>query len=455
MVEQEGSSLPAVLVLITVLSMCISAVLVFYHAQYRLIRRDAHRLQAQYAAEAGVYVAMDSLQHNPLWEATDLPVRLSEGQRCRVSIAPFGGYLLIRSEARYRRSRAVVRAMVGEVPPPAFDNAIRLWDGTSGLQVAGHTRIKGDMVVGRQGVKTRAFKRRRFTGQVRGAVFRVPDLKPPYFDDRVLQNAIDRAERYLLDPPEALSFPTEERPLARWLPRDNRVHVAAGNWRITPADSAWFAHPATVVADGHLVLEGPLRFRSGTIFIAGKTLRVGPLVAGREGLFYGREGVEVAGTVHVSGQFLSQQHIRVEGGVYLRYPSLLYVSGRAALSAGIMVEDGAIVDGTIIHAQLEPEPQERRGRVVIQPLAQVRGAVFNAHETEMHGTLYGTLLTRAFYFYASPSSYVNWLKDAIVDVEARPVSYALPLRFSEHPELTVMNWEVFIDEPGRHAARAY
>ena len=68
--EESGSGLLATLVMITVVSVLIGAVVALHLAQYRFIRRDAHRLQARYAAEAGVYLAVDSLQRNPFWRPT-------------------------------------------------------------------------------------------------------------------------------------------------------------------------------------------------------------------------------------------------------------------------------------------------------------------------------------------------------------------------------------------------
>ena len=448
--EQEGSGFLMVLVLITVMSILIAAVLALYVAQHRFIRRDAHRLQARYAAEAGVYIAMDSLQQNPSWRAVEAVVDLPEGQTSHVTVEAFGGYVLIRSAAQYRRSRCTARALIGEVPPPSFENALQQWDGESGLHLAGTTAITGNIVVGRRGVKTKTFKRQRFTGRIRGAVFNVPDLQPPYFDSRFLQTAIEEAERYLRGASDPLLSDPKALPLARRLPSENRVYVASGDLRLTPADSLLLQEPMTVMAQGDLIVEGPIPLQPGTMLLAGKTLQIGKRVTGRDGLFFGREGLAITDTTRLSGQFFSRAYIRAAAAAYLAYPSVLYVTGERVVPDGsIVVEDGAVIDGTLIYPPMDPRPEVRRGRVRIQPAAQVRGAIFNAHETEFHGTLYGALLTRHFYFYESPTSYVNWLKDAVVNVEERPANYLLPLGFSPAPRLAVLRWDVFLEEAPR------
>ena len=447
---QEGSGLLIVLVLITVMSILISAVLMLYVAQYRFIRRDAHRLQARYAAEAGVYIAMDSVQQNPSWRVREIILELPQDQASRVTLEAFGGYVLIRSTAHYRGSRATVRALVGEAPPPSFENAVQQWDGESGLHLAGTTAITGNMVVGRRGVKTKTYKGRRFTGRIRGAVFKVPDLAPPYFDNRFLEAAVEEAERYLgrtadLSSPGAVGLP-----LARRLPSENPVYAALGDLRLTVADSLLFREPLTAVAQGNLIVEGPVHLQPGTMLLAGGRLQIRKGVTGRDGLFFSREGLEISATTRLSGQFFSRAYIRATSGTYLEYPSLFYVTGERVMpGGGIVAEDGATIDGTIIHPLMDPEPAVRRGRVRIQAAARVRGAIFNAHETEFHGTLYGSLLTRQFYFYDSPTSYVDWLKDAVINIEERPTNYLLPQGFSPAPHLVVLRWDVLIEQVPR------
>ena len=434
--------------MITIVTTLISAIIALYLAQYRFIRRDAHRLQARYTAEAGVYVTMDSLRLNPHWRPRDTVIDLPEGQTSRVAVEAFGGYLYIRSTASYRRSRGTVRALVGEVPPTDFHNAVYLWDTESSMHVAGTTRITGDIVIGRRGLRKSPFKRRRFTGRIDGRVHRVEDLEAPFFDGYFLEQSLEKLERYLGGSPGTSPPAAERLPLAKRLPGENRVHLVSGPLRLTDADSLLLREPLTVVARGNLTLEGPLRFQPGTIFITAQTLTIKGTVTGREGLFWGRESIETSGAASLSGQFFSRKDIHIASKAYLGYPSLLYVTGEAAeTGGGILIEEDAVVDGTIVHPPVDPRPAIPRGRIVVEPAAQVRGAIFNAHETEFHGALYGSLLTHQLYFYESPTSYVNWLKDAVVAVDERPIKYVLPLRFSLMPHLAVLSWEVHIEEP--------
>ncbi|MCA9173313.1 MAG: hypothetical protein KDB14_02375, partial [Planctomycetales bacterium] len=61
--------------------------------------------------------------------------------------------------------------------------------------------------------------------------------------------------------------------------------------------------------------------------------------------------------------------------------------------------------------------------------ATVRGLIWNAGQTVLAGSVFGTVATTQFYQYASPTAYVNWLIDAYVDVIGRPDRFHLPLGF--------------------------
>ncbi|MEM9664648.1 MAG: hypothetical protein AAF970_06935 [Bacteroidota bacterium] len=442
LLEKEGGMLMQVLVLIVLFSGLVGLILLLHLMQYRFIRQDVHRARAEYLAEAGVYAMMDHLQRDPTaWAGVDtlLSVR-SEGD-VRVQVEPFGGYLWLRATSRVNRSRAVLQALVGQRPGAPYETAIYQWDTESSLNVAGEAHVKGDVVVGPRGLITSSFRGFPFTGSVDGTVFTTPDLEPPVLDLTLLEVTLAQGLTLLAAPPpnSALSLPEGIPPLLQ----EQDVHVVPGDLILGPADSLFLASARTVVATGTIEVVGPLSFAPGVRLIAGETMRLSGQIVGRDGLFIGREGVDLRGVRRCSGQFLSPRLIRVAGATHLDYPSVLYVGGEATdVDGGLVLADQAQVDGIVVHPPLEEEPVLRRGRIIVGDQAQVRGAIVNGHETELHGLLEGTLLTYQLYFYDSPSDYVNWLRDATVDVSQRPLEYLVPLGLgaAETPRLHVLRW---------------
>jgi len=431
----RGSSVVLVLVLITVLSMVFGLVLVTHLARHRLIGLDVHRLQARYAAEAAVYVALDSLQCDPAWRPTG-PITLPGNQVAAVTVATFGGFLVVDAVVHDRQVRAEVRALIGQVPTAPFEQAVYLWDADGRLSVAGTTQVTGDIVVGGGGVQAASFRGRRFRGRLAGTVQAVPGLAAPAFDDTLFQEALAAAARHLaaVGTPSANVFGqavTEKHP----------VYLFEGDVRLTAADSLLWATPATVVVTGNLQVEGAVAFQQGTTLIAGQTLGLRGAVRGQGGLFIGVEAVAVTGPVRCAGQFLSRKQIRVAGTAHLLYPSVLFVAGeREDAGGGLLVEGKAVIEGTLLHPAAHLVLDAAQAHVAVGPEAQIRGGLFNAHTTKLEGTLYGALVTHRLTFYSAPTRYVNWLKDVEIDVTARPAAYLLPLRFGREIRLDVLSW---------------
>lgn len=443
--DERASALVTTLVILTVLSTLLGTVLMVFIAQYRFIRSDTHRMQARYEAEAGVYAAMTRLQANPMWRPVDTLLTLPFDRSAAVSVASFGGYLLIRAKAQEGQQEAVVRAWVGEEPPARSENALVVWDTESSVNVAGAAQVIGDIIVGERGVAESAFKSEPFTGEVDGTVYPIPELEAPHFTAAILEETLEQAAPYI-KVPNAYVPRTQvytRRTLADVLPHENPVHFTSGHRIITPDDSLLLSEPVTLVATGNLSLVGPLSFEPTSQFIAGDTLFIGEGVSGVEGLFFGQQAVEMTGG-SVAGHLFSPRAIRVSGTAHLAYPSVLYIAGEAAEEGGrIRITDQASVSGTIIHPRLADTPRQHAGRIRIDEQANVRGLVFNGHETEVHGTVYGSVLTHQLYFFVSPTNYINWLRDATIDRTQRPVSFVVPLQFSETPKLSVLRWESF------------
>jgi hypothetical protein len=47
-------------------------------------------------------------------------------------------------------------------------------------------------------------------------------------------------------------------------------------------------------------------------------------------------------------------------------------------------------------------------------------------------------MTNAFYFYYSPTIYINWIKDAVINRNILDSEYNMPLGFDVEPDLTVI-----------------
>ncbi len=439
--RETGSALVSVLSIITILTILVGIMLSAETMQYRFIGNNTRQLQARYTAEAGVFSALRLLRVDPLNEFLDSTLVPAQGLKSNVSVEVFGGYYLVKSEAIEGEQKTVLLATVGERPPEIFRRAVYLWDRDSHLNIAGATVINGDIEVGRKGIRQRTLKGARFTGELNGVSVYNPEIQPAYFDDRLLKRSIGRFEHILGNGTEDNVASPQSPPL---LPGHFPVFFADGDLHVTAADSSLLSKPVIVAVSGNLILEGPIRFANRSHFLAGDQIILRGVVTGEHGIFYGRHAVNTMGVTESKGQFISLGEISVRDSSYLAYPSMLFLAGSETGSTGnIEISGISQVNGSVIHDTMSEQLSDVRGRVLVGSEAIVRGSIFNPYETEIHGILYGSLVTHRLFFYKSPTRYINWLWDATIDVNYRPEGFILPLMFSVNPEYEVLSWEVF------------
>jgi hypothetical protein len=277
--------------------------------------------------------------------------------------------------------------------------------------------------------------------------------------------------------------------------------VAEGNTVLTAADTSITRHQSVVIVRGNLTIQGPLHLHDTSQFIVRDTLFVregtgrgevenpapntsgseaagGPFpaesavpgrgVSGTRALFYGGKHVELS---NWSGdaQVLSGGGITLGGHTALTYPSLVYVGKRTASLAideqgarpieapeslrHIDIQGEAAIDGTVILNRTDQGDDSfsyRDERVQIGPQARIRGAVYSNTVTTLQGHVSGTVATRQFYVYRSPTDYINWISSGTISVRERPEPYVMPVGFRESPNdnmaLVHLSDEILSDE---------
>jgi hypothetical protein len=100
------------------------------------------------------------------------------------------------------------------------------------------------------------------------------------------------------------------------------------------------------------------------------------------------------------------------------------------------------MDGTILYPYEPNLINQVQLKVTVDTTAIVRGAIYTKGLTELFGTVHGTVITDQFYFYESPTSYFNWIKDATIDRTQRPDEFILPIGFSASPKFEILYWRI-------------
>lgn len=415
----EGSALATVLVLVMVLSVIAGSVLAASALQVRFFRQDVHRQQARYAAEAALEVVLRDLGRTS-GAIIETSLEVSASSKAHVTAGSFGALSYATAEGWSGRRHVVLRGVAALAPTHVFDHAVWIGDPGSGLVLTGKTSIDGSVVTGRTGLQTASLRAEPFVGERPGMVIAEDSVRMPAFDTASIDQAVARLRDVLEHRSDSLTIA-------------GRASVPVV--RIEEFDFDQESNvPVALVGEGLIRIPPAYRFPPGSLLISDAAVEIGGEAAGHDMIIYARDSIRVGGMAKVSGQLIAGERITIGDQAHLGYPSVVIVRGHssdAERPAGIVIEGESVVDGMILLPEIGL-PDDRlfnEDRRKIEVASHVRGGVYSAANTEIRGTVHGTVATRSFHFYASPSHYVNWLSDAQISRPLRPAMFGLPVGF--------------------------
>ena len=453
--DDSGSSFVLVLVMVTVVLVICSAVLGLFIMQYRLVSRDYHRLQARYTAEAGVHKVLWLMSghegKDPGWRPEAAAVSLWEGASAVVSAEPWGGFIRITSGAHDGNISETVIAVAGEEAASCFDKAVMLGEEGFPLVVTGRNRITGDVLTGMRGVRSGKLAGREFEGDelVDGNIERDQSPALPAFDsDRMLRSMDDW--QAIIDRAPA-NVTTEN---GRWTIRDTLKQSPGKDLLFFRGDIAFEnvteihvpEAPIIIGCTGCIHFSGSGNIEGPVLFLAGDSIVVEDANWLRHVIFYSPGKVRFGGDARMEGQIFSEKEIIIQDRAVLLYPSVILCRGyedELFVHGDIRVTDQAVVQGTVILAHDAGLPGRKRNEMAVHigKAARLTGAVYSENHTELSGTVTGSVVTRDFYLFRPPTTYLNWLCDAVIDRTALPEGFCTPLGFDRRPSLHVVHWE--------------
>ena len=445
---EEGSALITVLIISVIITILMGGIFGGIQLQRSFIQQDIHAQEALYKAEAGIYeylATSPNLNRAPL---SSFPFALRDSSEVQLRARVYGGFYHIRSTAFVHGKSRSIEVLVGQKAPDVFKYAVAIGDSTSSLKVTGKTKIRGDIRAGRQGMQEDSFKGFPFSGTIDGKVdIETSESLLPSFNLSSLNTQFDRIEKEFNDPLYRYTRMDSVQVL-RWMQNgaENVLRTSGNLYVINKEEKEQPNRPLTLIVEGNLTLNGSFKFEPYTRIIVSDTLLMGGSVEGKHLFVYAGKSLQVGGAMQASGQFLSRGPIRIRDNAYLEYPSLVYTEkefGERENSNVIRIMGQATIDGSIVYPIRARGINQASLKVKLDAGAKVRGGIFSLGQTELQGEVLGSVLTNQFYFYESPSAYINWLKDANIDITQRPAQYVVPIGFGAPKEIQyqVLDWK--------------
>lgn len=455
--RDEGLAFITVLILMLIVILIVSSVIFVGHLQYRFIRRDAIRLQAMYLAEAGIYQSLaDDREfdvaagttasfHKPSAERT---FRYPEGGTAQVIIHPWGGFLRLDSKVDLKGQTATVRALVGQKIPDAFGAAVILDRIDYPLVVAGETSITGDAYVGRNGVREGVIHTEPYKGAklVDGQIVKSDKSLFPEFDPNLLSQSLSDIEDLLKEPAKgrvyynSLTIDTANDSLLG----DGKNLFVYGDLNILQITAPNTIPSCTLTVAGNLNVYANIRFSPWTALAAGKAIHLAGCQFSKV-LLMAHDSIHIASGCSGDAQLLSRGKIVLEGGANLTWPSLVYVEtdepAKDIFRPRIVLEPGSRIVGSVILWSPRKTSIQEQDLFVIHKGAEVHGLVFTNDWLDISGTVSGCAAAGSIYLYVSPTTYVNWMYNAVINRTQLESDFVLPIGFAGSSDYTEISWQ--------------
>jgi len=444
--KEDGYTLAGVLIIIAVLTTVTGIILsgVLLHSKF--IKRELDTVNARYLAEAAVIKFI----HDGEIDYTAIPyqttIRIFDQVDANISVRCFGAYLVITGSVEAGSIQRNTTVLVGEQAGSMYDNAIVLSDSTTPLNLTGSAGIHGDILTGRYGVRMQSLKGRPFMGDFIGqSRFSSNLTEQVIFDSSVLKKFSQTIRS-----PDEFDVPSI---ISQNLVSTDKAHTFSGKgFYLSQGDLTIDAKtPMTipdsvhVIVNGALTLKGQIRLGAFNRWHAKDKIHIGKNVSGDFLYFESDSAIVIANGSDMSGQFYSSSAIILEELAHLRYPSSLYVidpNDGGSRKGTIKHSTGSYFEGTVILADnnLQSIVTNENSMILIEENAIIKGSVNSIGRVELRGHVAGSVLAHNFYFYDSPTHYLNWIRSGSIDVMERPKNFTLPVGSSERSQYDILWW---------------
>ncbi len=321
----------------------------------------------------------------------------------------WGGFTQLESTSRSKSKEFKKMALVAsEISNPA--TSIYISESTIPLVLVGNTKISGTAYISDKGVKS---------GSIAGHYYNGGEL----IEGRINYNASSLAS---LDQDWTIHINN----LINYIPKqsDDMILIKEEN------KNSFFNQPQVIFENEPLILNekyiGNIIIKSETEIYISKyaSLSDVTVIAPKITIEKGFMG---------SGSFIASESIFIEEEVTLKYPSALVVAEQkeieenSNLETPMVVSKNARINGIIVFLKNESSNQNIKNRnkiaVDINELAKLRGQVYCQGNTQLSGTVFGSVYTQKFVTRGFGSVYVNHIfSGKILANELNPKFCGLP-----------------------------
>lgn len=453
---EKGFALPSVLFLVTILSLLAASVIMLHYFLRQTSLIEVAKVKAEYAAESVIAKTISQLKSGSnltpmLLSGLNKNYQFEDGSEANTEVKPWGAYLVVKSEGRFRKVKATQTALLAEHAIEQFENALYFANSTHQLVFTGNSSIKGDVLVGQSGVTIGNLKN--YTSPlkipVEGKISKTSKPEVPVFNApslfeelQMYMNLLSKTKDEINQNPNTIYLSSKSSTtINQGMINDSVKYVFISCAAIIQDSIMRREMPLYIIVHGEVVIKNPSRLSGLVAIISSEKITVEKDVTVNQSILCSRQQVEIQPDAVISCQIISPS-ILVHNRVIMKYPSIIFSTHFNALDTTkqyITISDDARVEGFVgMKSTIGVGKDDQL--ITLQPKSKVVGAVYTDSRISLDGTVIGTVITKDFYFYESPTTYYGWLRSAVIDRTKLPSGYLIPPGLSENLKLYVLDW---------------
>ena len=443
---ENGYALASVLILVTVLSAVCAIILRVQMRERQTLLESIDDAKSRSASENGVVLSLASIQSKPSSDST-FSISFEDGSSANVAIYPWGLFTGVRSQGVSHNIRSIRSALLASSLTDSEGVALVLGNLQHGLVFTGRAKIIGDVAVGPMGVSTGNLRNYSAPQSVPIKGKRTTSFTQQSFSDTLAlfhhvflsRTLLNRIRRYPVNQDESGHVLECQGSPSLHEVNDSIVYVyCSGSLNLTD----------TIMRRGpplYIVAQGPVSFRPN-VFLSGPisicsidSIVVPPSVSLTNCTLTSEKSIVFQSVGSVQ---LFSPVIHLSSNAVASYPSAV-VSVSFADSSGtiqsIELDNGSRVEGAVVMHRTNTTSMSN-AVVVLSPGATVVGGVYTDAYLTLDGTVRGYVRAFDLYFYDSPTTYLGWMRQGIIDRSSLPNGFLKPFIDSGSDTLKVLTW---------------
>lgn len=412
--------------------------IIFYHNS--LSERMEDKIKLKLKARSIIEEIISGRPENEIVQSSK-----KEGFNVSIENKRKGLFFLYKIKTHRLKDSSEVWYNLGALPNDEFDNAVVLSQLKSDLNVAGKTKIDGDILL---------------SGKLkRGDVFGKLKTDKNFHTGRVVIN--DSIPLKLYDEKEI-----EELFVKDTLKTDSLYQMfESGDIVLEKYNFKDYLKDTSIYVNGDLTLEGELVsskkgyllefFVKGNVIINEETDSNIRMIIKSDSEIKIEEEVKIKNAVLIADsnitlaedskfanvQIISKDTIDVKKS-YFEYPSYIAVfdSKENPEENSFIKLNNSVFNGAVMLVSKSTQLNENSGKILLDDESQFKGVLYSESKLELNNKITGTVYVNQITHYRQPTEYLNWLFDFEINRTELDSNFVLPYGFNKKKKVVSEEW---------------